>query len=107
MARTSRRKAGPSSPRPRDKRHEAQARETQAAQRASTRKQLTLRQYQLRRAFAWGLVVLGILVGVTHWLAHLGLWSFAKQGVMDLVAGYPMAALLAILGSIMLGRLSK
>ena len=107
MAQRSRRRTGPSRPRPRDKRHEALARETQGAQERAKRKQLTLRQYQLRRAFGWGLVAFGIGVGVSHWLAHIGLWEFASQGVMDLVAGYPMAVLLAILGSIVLGRLSK
>jgi len=106
MARTDRRKAGPS--RPRDKRREAQTRETQTAQqKAKERKQITLKAYQFRRAIGWGLVGLGIVVGVSHWLSHIQLWSFASQGVMDLVAGYPMAALLGIAGSIVLGRLSK
>lgn len=105
MAGTKRRKTGPS--RPRDKRHEAQARETQSAQRAKQRKQLTVRQYQVRRAFGWGLVGLAIVVGVSHWLAHIGLWKFATPGVMDLTAGYPMAAALGIAGSIVLGRLSR
>jgi hypothetical protein len=106
MARTNRRKTGPS--RPRDKRHEAQARETKAAQqRANQRKQITVRAYRLRRALGWGLVGLGIVVGVSHWLAHIGLWKFASPGVMDLAAGYPMAAALGIAGSIVLGRLSK
>jgi len=106
MARANRRKTGPS--RPRDKRREAQARETQAAQqRAKQQKQISVRVYRFRRALGWGLVGLGILVGVSHWLTHIGLWGFASQGVMDLVAGYPMAAALAIAGSIVLGRLSK
>ena len=106
MARANRRKTGPS--RPRDKRRETQARETQAAQqRAKQRKQITVRAYRLRRALGWGLVALGVVVGVSHWLAHIGLWSFAAPGVMDLVAGYPMAAALGIAGSIVLGRLSK
>lgn len=106
MTRTNRRRTGPS--RPRDKRRETQARETQVAQeRAKQRKQMSLRAYQLRRTLGWGLVVLGIAVGVSHWLSHIGLWGFASQGVMDLVAGYPMAALLGITGAIVLGRLSK
>jgi hypothetical protein len=52
-------------------------------------------------------VGLGIAIGVSHWLSHIGFWGFASQGVMDLVAGYPMAGLLAIAGAIVLGRLSK
>jgi hypothetical protein len=107
MARKRKRGAGPSRPRVRDKRHDAQARETQAAQRASARKQMTVRQYQLRRGFGWGLVGLAIAIGVSHWLAHLGLWRFASPGVMDLTAGYPMALLLGIAGAIVLGRLSR
>ena len=106
MARTNRRRTGPS--RPRDKRRETQTRETQAAQeRATQRKQISLRAYQFRRALGWGLVGLGITVGVSHWLSHIGLWGFASQGLMDLVAGYPMAGLLGIAGAIVLGRLSK
>ena len=106
MARTHRRKTGPS--RSRDKRRETQARQTQAAQgRAKQRNTLSLRAYQFRRALGWGLVGLGIAIGVSHWLSHIGFWGFASQGVMDLVAGYPMAGLLAIAGAIVLGRLSK
>jgi len=106
MARTHRRKTGP--PRPRNRRRETRARETQAAQEAAKqRKQITLRQYQARRALGWGLVGLGILVGASHWLSHIQTWGFATQGVMDLVAGYPMALLLGVAGAIVLGRLSK
>ena len=106
MARTNRRKTGPS--RPRDKRREAQARETQTAQqKAKERKQITLKAYRFRRALGWGLVGLGIVVGVSHWLSHIQVWGFASQGLMDLVAGYPMAAALVIAGSIVLGRLSS
>ena len=98
-----RRKKGPS--RPRNMRREAQARETQAAQqRAHDRKQITLRAYRFRRVTGWGLVALGIVVGVSHWLSHIGLWGFASQGVMDLAAGYPMAVLLGIAGAIVLSR---
>lgn len=103
MARTARRRTGPS--RPRDKTREARARETQAAQqRAQARKQISLRAYRFRRGLGWGLVALGIVVGVSHWLAHIQLWGFADQGLMDLVAGYPMAALLGVSGVIVLGR---
>jgi hypothetical protein len=103
MGSSRRRGAAPS--RGRDKRREAQARETQAAQeRARERQQLTLGAYRFRRAVGWSLVGLGILVGASHWLAHIQLWGFASQGLMDLVAGYPMAGLLAISGTIVLTR---
>ena len=89
----------------RDKRREARARETQAAQRrAEQRRQLSLRAYRARRAFGWGLVGLAIVVGVSHWLEHLGAFSIASQPVEDLVAGYPTAGLLGIAGAIVLSR---
>lgn len=81
------------------------ARKTQAAQqKASQRKQLTVAQYRRRRIFGWSLVGLGVVVGVSHWLAHIQVWSFASQGVMDLVAGYPMAVILGVAGSIILTK---
>ena len=103
MSRIVRRRKGPS--RSRNKHREAQARETQAAQqRAKERKQITLRAYRFRRVTGWGLVGLGIVVGASHWLSHIGLWGFASQGAMDLVAGYPMAVLLGVAGAIILSR---
>lgn len=81
------------------------ARETQAAQqKASQRKQLTVAQYRLRRILGWSLVGLGVVVGVSHWLAHIQVWRFASPGVMDLVAGYPVAVILGIAGSIVLTK---
>jgi hypothetical protein len=50
------------------------------------------------------LVGLGVVVGVSHWLTHLGAWDFASQGIEHLVAGYPMAALLGIGGAVVLSR---
>jgi len=41
---------------------------------------------------------------VSHWLAHIQLWGLRSQGVMDLVAGYPMAGLLGISGAVILTR---
>jgi hypothetical protein len=56
------------------------------------------------RMLGWSLVGVAVVVGVSHLLTHVGVWGFASQGVMDLVAGYPMAALLGITGAIVLGR---
>jgi len=47
---------------------------------------------------------LAVVVGVSHLLTHLGVWGFAKQGVMDLVAGYPMAMVLGVTGAIVLSK---
>lgn len=82
-----------------------QARATRAQQHeASARPKLTLRQYRRRRFAGWSLVWVGVAVGVSHWLAHLGLWSFASEGVMDVTAGYPLGAVLVVAGSIALSR---
>lgn len=102
MASTRRRRAGAS--RSRAKRRDAQARETQAAQQKAARRKISLRAYRLRRGLGWSLVTLGIVVGVSHMLTHIQLWGFASQGIMDLVAGYPMAGLLGISGAIVLTR---
>ena len=88
----------------RDKRREARVRETQAAQQRAETSKLSPRAYGARRALGWTLVGLGIVVAVSHWLTHIGTWDFASQGVEDLIAGYPMAALLAIGGAVVLSR---
>ncbi len=81
------------------------ARATRAQQQqAEGRRQLTVRQYQMRRLGGWSLIWVGVAVGVSHWLTHLGLWRFASDGVMDLTAGYPTAALLVVVGSIALSK---
>lgn len=91
--------------RQRTKAQRPQARKTQTEQqRASERKQITLRQYRMRRVLGWSLVGLALVIGVSHWLAHIGAWGFASQGVMDLVAGYPVAAALGVLGAIILTK---
>lgn len=91
-------------PKQRNRRREALAHETQVAQRRAEKKKLTLAGYRRRRIFGWTLVSLAIVVGVTHWMEHLGLFSFASSGVEDLVAGYPMAVLLGVAGAIVLSK---
>ena len=91
-------------PKQRNRRRETLARETQAAQRHAQKKKLTLAGYRRRRILGWSLVSLAIVVGVTHWLEHLGFFSFASSGVEDLVAGYPMAMLLGVAGAIVLSK---
>jgi hypothetical protein len=88
----------------RNKRREVRIRETQRQQAQAATRQLSPRAYRARRTLGWTLVGLGIVVGVSHWLTHIGVWDFASQGIEDLVAGYPMAALLAIGGAIVLSR---
>lgn len=89
----------------RGKRKQARAGETQAAQRrAAERRQTSLRAYRTKRALGWSLVTIGVLVGVSHWLEHLQVFTIAPKGVEDLLLGYPMAQLLGIAGSIVLSR---
>jgi di/tricarboxylate transporter len=88
----------------RDKRREARARQTHRTQERAASRQLSPRADRARRTIGWVLVGLGVVIGVSHWLTHLGAWDFASQGIEDLVAGYPMAALLAIGGTVVLSR---
>lgn len=89
----------------RDKRRDARAKETQAAQRrAAKKREVSLRAYRLRRTIGWSLVGLGVLIGVSHWLEHLQVFSIASPGVQDVFFGYPMAGLLGVAGSIILSR---
>lgn len=88
----------------RDKRREARTRQTQRAQERAASRQVSPRADRARRMIGWGLVGLGVVVGVSHWLTHLGAWDFASQGIEDVVAGYPMAVLLGIGGAVVLSR---
>ena len=91
--------------RPKRKGPTPRAKQTRAdQQRAEERRRMTLFEYRLRRSGGWSLVTFGIIVAVAHWLTHIGAWSFASRGAMDLLAGYPLAALLVVAGSIVLSR---
>lgn len=81
----------------------AQARETQVAQQKAEKKKLTPEQYARRRTFGWTLVALAVVVGVTHWLAHLGA-LYEDSGLYDLTIGYPTALLLGIASAIVLSK---
>jgi hypothetical protein len=53
----------------------------------------------------WALVSLAVLVAVVHLLAHLRLRPLPlTMGWQDLLVGYPMAALLAIVGFVYLSQ---
>jgi len=89
----------------RDMTRQAQARETQAAQaKAANVKKQTPGAYRRRRILGWTFAGLAIIVFVTHLMEHLGFFAFASPGVEDLVAGYPLAAVLAITAAIILGK---
>ncbi|MGH2789244.1 MAG: hypothetical protein ACRDJV_15305 [Actinomycetota bacterium] len=80
-----------------------QARATQIAQQKSEAKKLTPGQYTRRRAIGWTLVALAVVVGVTHWLAHLGA-LYEDKAVWDLTIGYPTAGILGVAGAIVLSK---
>jgi hypothetical protein len=80
------------------------ARETQAAQREAEAKKLTPAQYTRRRAIGWTLVGFGVVVGIQHFLSHLGLFTVISRGWDDLVLGYPLAGALGVAGAIVLSR---
>ncbi|MBA2312638.1 MAG: hypothetical protein H0V97_07545 [Actinobacteria bacterium] len=90
-------------PKKRRKSSERQARATQSAQLRAKKKKLTPEQYMRRSVFGWVLVTLAILVGVSHWLAHLGV-LYEDTGLWDLAIGYPMAGLLGVTGAMVLSR---
>jgi len=51
------------------------------------------------------ILLLGALVLLTHWLAHVGVFGPSQPpGWAEVLAGYPMGALLLIAGAILAGR---
>ena len=77
------------------------AAQTKADQAEAVKKTITPQQYARRRAFGWTLVGAGVLMVVTHWVAHLGA-LYDDRPLFDLLIGYPMGGLLAIAGAIVL-----
>lgn len=60
-------------------------------------------RYERKRAFVrtgQAIMLAGAAMGVIHWLTHLGAFGPQPQLWLDLLAGYPMAALLLIVGAI-------
>lgn len=79
---------------------------TQAEQeRAALQKQIDrqLAGWSPRRVATWALFVLAAIVAVQHLLAHSGERPLPiSMGWQDLLVGYPMAALLALVGLFLL-----
>jgi hypothetical protein len=91
-------------PKKRAKAQQARARAAQAAQREADKHKLTPAQYSRRRGLGWVLVGLGVVVFVQHLVSHAGFFTLVSPGVDDLIAGYPLAGLLALAGAIVLSR---
>ena len=51
------------------------------------------------------LMLAGVVVGIVHWLTHIEAFGPEQPPLwLDLVAGYPMAAVLLIAGGIVAGK---
>lgn len=76
---------------------------TAAERRADAR----LRAYRRKRRLVrvgQVLMALGAAIAVVHWLAHIGVFGGQPSNLVDLLAGYPAAALVFILGGILAGQ---
>ncbi|MCC3316782.1 hypothetical protein A5780_26430 [Nocardia sp. 852002-20019_SCH5090214] len=61
------------------------------------------RRERRRRTLGWLLAVIGLVVGLTHMLTHLGDWHFLwSSGWQDLLVGYPTAAVIAFAGLLLI-----
>ncbi len=49
------------------------------------------------------IMALGLMVGLSHWIAHV-VMTGGPPGIQDLLIGYPTAAVLMIAGAILAGR---
>ena len=66
------------------------------------------RKYRRRQKFlrtGQALMVIGALIAITHWLAHLEAFGPGQPpGWLDLVAGYPTGAVFIVVGSILASK---
>ena len=66
------------------------------------------RKYRRRQKFlrtGQALMVIGALVAITHWLAHLEAFGPGQPpGWLDLVAGYPTGAVFIVVGAILASK---
>ncbi len=71
---------------------------------ASTRstKRASYRNRRRKRLAGWSLVTAGAVIGVSHWLSHLGFIRIASPGVEDVAIGYPVAVLLMVVGAMLI-----
>ena len=60
--------------------------------------QPSYRRWRRRRALAVGVIAAGVLMALSHMVEHLGRLHILPAGVQDLVLGYPMAAVLVVVG---------
>jgi hypothetical protein len=64
-----------------------------------------LRVWTPRRLTGWALVVIAVVVGVVHWIAHLGYRPIPlSMGWQDILLGYPAAGIIGVAAAVMLSR---
>lgn len=59
-----------------------------------------------RRLVRLGQILMGAggVIAVVHWLAHVGTFGGQPSSLADLLAGYPAAAVVFVLGAILAGQ---
>ena len=79
-----------------------------AALPAPSAEEVARRNYRRKRRFVrtgQAIMLVGALVAVVHWLTHIEAFGPEQPAVwLDLVAGYPMAGILLIVGGITAGK---
>lgn len=102
------------SERAKQQRHEKQERKRREAARAvqasETQKQQAeaaarraFQETRKRHAIAYGLFAVAAVIAVSHFFEHAGLIQPLPPALADLLIGWPMAALLALVGGIVYG----
>lgn len=94
----------PTSPRKRQQTPRKARRSGQKRPVAEPRRKLTPAQFQRRRWLGAALIVLGVAVFFQHLIAHMGFFTLFSRGWDDIVAGYPVAALLVVGGGTVLAK---
>ena len=73
----------------------------------SAEEQARQKYWRKRRFVRFGQVLMlaGVVVGIVHWLTHIEAFGPEQPTLwLDLLAGYPMAAVLLIVGGIVAGK---
>lgn len=80
----------------------AGARETQAQQKAA-RAQVDLAHRHRRHMQAYALYSVAIVIAIGHFFEHAHVFQLMSPGLEDILIGWPMAALLALVGAMRYG----
>ena len=81
------------------------SRESASSTRRPTAKDIDrqLRQWSVRRVVSWSALILAVVIAVQHLLAHAGYRPVPlSMPAQDLLIGYPTAAIVAIVGALLI-----